>query len=248
MRAITRVDTGVLTARDMRVQALPGVAGTGTHAVTPSKAVDEARHLPAWNVYLFVWNGFAEVIGKPLHHDPTQGAQDTSQAHHIRVRFRHTASALAKRRPPEIWPAPSLPAFQRMAAERGAARIGLPIVAGSILAFLFNVTSGTVAMELGVVLVLFACAVERLDVRTRKGGPGCAVTRAAVAAASAAVQHPTISIMEDLVGLTDTVVAMAAVMAAVTRAASSLCRVAAAVAAEVGTEPIFSTPNYPSAN
>lgn len=112
------------------------LAATGDAPVTPSKAVDAAWHLHLtysrhyWDVLC------ARTLGRPLHHDPTEGGAAQAELHR-----RQYARTLARYRsvfgiapPPEIWPDIERRAPRRIGRTAALAVATLPIAACSALA------------------------------------------------------------------------------------------------------------------
>jgi hypothetical protein len=75
--------------------------------VTPSGEVDEAWHLHLSYTRSY-WDGLCRIVGRPLHHEPTEGGPEES------ARFREAysrtlalyLSTFGTMPPPDIWPAP----------------------------------------------------------------------------------------------------------------------------------------------
>jgi uncharacterized protein (TIGR04222 family) len=92
------------------------LAAAGGHPVCPSEDVDQAWHLHLTYTHSY-WKRFCgEVLGQPLHHNPTRGGPAEAEKHRrmydetlaaYRRAFRHEP-------PPDIWP----PTEERFAPDR----------------------------------------------------------------------------------------------------------------------------------
>lgn len=75
--------------------------------VTPSVEVDEAWHLHLSYTRSY-WEGLCRIVGRPLHHDPTEGGPE--EAARFREAYSHTLDryrlAFGAPPPPDIWPNP----------------------------------------------------------------------------------------------------------------------------------------------
>jgi hypothetical protein len=82
------------------------LVGTQGHMVTPSEAVDEAWHLHLLYTHSY-WDEFCGgILGRPLHHVPTEGGND--QQVHFKDCYRNTLEAYElafnSKPPVDIWP------------------------------------------------------------------------------------------------------------------------------------------------
>jgi uncharacterized protein (TIGR04222 family) len=81
------------------------LAMTAPHSVTPSEQVDQAWHMHLTFTKSY-WLRFCEVLGQPLHHNPTQGGADETQ----KYRKLYQQTLLTYREmfnedaPADIWP------------------------------------------------------------------------------------------------------------------------------------------------
>ncbi|HJZ90069.1 MAG TPA: hypothetical protein VKE40_04305, partial [Gemmataceae bacterium] len=85
------------------------LAMTSGHAVTPSTVVDEAWHLHLMYTRSY-WQRFCgDVLGRPLHHEPTRGGPDEDAK--FRRQYQQTLTAYRETfdedPPADIWPRPS---------------------------------------------------------------------------------------------------------------------------------------------
>ncbi len=91
------------------------LAATARHPVTPSADVDEVWHLHLTYTRSYWEQLCGEVLGKPLHHDPTRGGH--AQASMFHDLYNQTlalyAQTFGSAPPPDIWP----PAAQRFARQ-----------------------------------------------------------------------------------------------------------------------------------
>lgn len=94
---------GRVIAEYKRFVFLAMVAG---HTVTPSEQVDQAWHLHITYTRTY-WNEFCgEVLGRPLHHDPTKGGTDERDKHYDLYNWTlDSYRAIFGEEPPaDIWP------------------------------------------------------------------------------------------------------------------------------------------------
>lgn len=82
------------------------LAVAAEHVVTPSEAIDQAWHLHLTYTRSY-WGDFCgEVLGKPIHHDPTTGIAEQGKFFDLYERTRQTYEHWFGHAPPEaIWPA-----------------------------------------------------------------------------------------------------------------------------------------------
>jgi hypothetical protein len=84
------------------------LAATGERPVTPSDDVDEAWHLHLTYTRHYWDELCGRILGKPLHHDPTEGGAD--QQAHFRDQYEATLARYEAMfgEPPraDVWPAP----------------------------------------------------------------------------------------------------------------------------------------------
>ena len=97
------------------------LAVTAGHSVTPSDAVDQAWHLHLTYSRDY-WERFCpDVLGLPLHHDPTEGGE--AQRHHFFDQYARTlrsyAEVFGEEAPADIWPS----AKQRLLDDPRARRV-----------------------------------------------------------------------------------------------------------------------------
>ena len=97
------------------------LAVTAGHSVTPSDAVDQAWHLHLTYSRDY-WERFCpDVLGRPLHHNPTEGGE--AQRHHFFDQYARTlrsyADTFGEEAPADIWPS----AQQRLLDDPRARRI-----------------------------------------------------------------------------------------------------------------------------
>jgi hypothetical protein len=150
------------------------LAATGSAMATPSEDVDEAWHLHLCHTRAY-WQGFcAGVLGRPLHHEPTSGAEDTDMFRDAYAEtLRRYRDAFGEDAPPDIWP----PAEERFDPAGGGVTVPLRdfrvmrrrwpdwfFVFCGVLALLLFIWGGVMAarqMELGPGLtqLVIACAV-----------------------------------------------------------------------------------------
>ena len=81
---------------------------TAAHPVTPSEAVDQVWHLHMTYTRSY-WDGLCkQVVGRPLHHDPTRGGSDESAKFtDWYARTLETYRRAFRQEPPaDIWPSP----------------------------------------------------------------------------------------------------------------------------------------------
>jgi hypothetical protein len=85
------------------------LAVVSDHVVTPSEAVDQAWHLHLTYTRSY-WDEFCgQVLGKPIHHDPTTGIAEQGRFVDLYERTRQTYADWFGHAPPEaIWPAASV--------------------------------------------------------------------------------------------------------------------------------------------
>ncbi len=83
------------------------LAVTTGHAVTPSEEVDQVWHLHLLYTRSY-WGDFCQLLGEPLHHDPTKGGFD--EEHKFKTGYEHTLRSYERvfmdAPPPDIWPEP----------------------------------------------------------------------------------------------------------------------------------------------
>lgn len=82
------------------------LAATAGHMVTPSDSVDQAWHLHLTYSRDY-WERFCpEVLGQPLHHEPTAGGADQKQLHFEQYAqtLRSYELAFGQAPPADIWP------------------------------------------------------------------------------------------------------------------------------------------------
>ena len=79
------------------------------HPVTPSEAVDQAWHLHLVHTRSYWDRLCGEVLGRPLHHDPTMGGPvEAAKFHDWYARTLESYRAhFGESPPPDIWPAPA---------------------------------------------------------------------------------------------------------------------------------------------
>jgi hypothetical protein len=173
---------------------------TSTHPVSPSDAVDQAWHLHMTYTRSY-WDGLCrEVVGRPLHHDPTRGGSDESAKFaDWYARTLETYRRVFGQKPPaDIWPSPKqrretttrmqwvdLAAFRlvRRRPARGWSWLGLGAAAavsagcGGVSTDLTLLMVFGVIVVIGVVVGLLAHLGNRSVPRSRgrrHGSSGCA--------------------------------------------------------------------------
>src|SRR5262245_40162315 len=86
------------------------LAMTSGHAVTPSTVVDEAWHLHLTYTRSYWQRLCGDVLGRPLHHEPTRGGPEEESK--FRRQYRQTLIAyretFGEDPPRNIWPRPSI--------------------------------------------------------------------------------------------------------------------------------------------
>lgn len=103
--------SGTFTARVMReYQRFAFLAVAAGHPVTPSDQVDQAWHLHLLYTRNY-WDRFCkEVLGRPLHHGPTEGG--ASERDKFDGWYRRTLESYRRLfglvPPPDIWPPPEV--------------------------------------------------------------------------------------------------------------------------------------------
>jgi hypothetical protein len=97
------------------------LAATAGHSVTPSDAVDQAWHLHLTYSRDY-WERFCpQVLGRPLHHDPTAGGATETQRffEQYAATLRSYAETFGEDAPEDIWPS----AAQRLLDDPRARRV-----------------------------------------------------------------------------------------------------------------------------
>src|SRR5262245_16067736 len=149
------------------------LALTAGHPVTPSEQVDQAWHLHLCYTRSY-WERFCkEVLGRPLHHHPTQGGADEDHKHV--EQYQQTLASyrriFEKEPPADIWPPASVrfgddvhgvrvnPTQYWLVSKDGLAKLGIAaviaIVVGTWAGFGFNPFNLTAGPFLALFVVSF---------------------------------------------------------------------------------------------
>ncbi|HEX8444827.1 MAG TPA: hypothetical protein VF631_14395 [Allosphingosinicella sp.] len=108
------------------------LAATAGHEVTPSDAVDQAWHLHLTYTRDY-WERFCpEVLGRPLHHNPTGGRSE--DRHHYFERYAETLrsyeAAFGESPPADLWPSAARRLIEDPKARRFHPRDGFIVSRG----------------------------------------------------------------------------------------------------------------------
>jgi uncharacterized protein (TIGR04222 family) len=90
------------------------------HPVTPSEQVDQAWHLHLTYTRSY-WERFCQLLGRPLHHHPTQGGADENRKHveQYRQTLASYRTVFGEEPPADVWP----PASVRFGADLHGVRV-----------------------------------------------------------------------------------------------------------------------------
>lgn len=162
------------------------------HPVTPSDDVDQAWHLHLSYTRSYWDELCGDILGKPLHHGPTQGG--SGEAEKFREWYEATLRAyrehFGKEPPATVWPSPELRFLPARFERVNRARVFLvprkAVAAGLAIAVLSGATAGcdSILTEVdstsGVILIWISLVLLILFLALKyggsggKGGSGCA--------------------------------------------------------------------------
>ena len=118
-------------------------ASTG-HVVTPSEQVDQAWHLHLAYTKSY-WDGLCkDVLGRPLHHNPTEGGPAEAAKHHELYRQTLVAyrAAFGNAPPADVWPAVETRFGTDLEARRVNTAENVVVPVGTINAVLWTAFAG----------------------------------------------------------------------------------------------------------
>ena len=145
-----------VTNEYLRFIALAVVAG---HPVTPSQAVDEAWHLHLSYTRSYWDRMCGEVIGRPIHHTPTQGG--SAQAEHYWDQYELTRKSynrvFLESPPQDLWPPPAKRFAIRSHAEENGKERRRKNVEFGLLAFISHAVLLAI-MLVSTLLAMVFCA------------------------------------------------------------------------------------------